>query len=472
MKVCGVVKIALYLFGFLVYGLGGSSVAATEKDVKEPLSPKEEVAVAEMIRYTLKHHPVIKRQFSQIETARSFVSDANWQYYPTPSLTVEQGGGDTVSSLRLQQPLWTWGKLGAEKSRAQSELQGEYYALDAAQQTLSLEFVQAYGDLLAANLKQQAHQKNGEKHQMLLDQMRRRIDQGVSAQSERVLAAARLEQVWADQALASSAIQKSTVKLESFLGRELTQAERDLSANTDQAISAKLKTVIPDTLQQAMNTAVSSSPALKYKTVQVEMADHVIDRKKAELLPEIYLRAQSQKEENQSTDNKIYVGFTTSLGPGLSSLNKVGQARTRKEAAQAELEIAQREHQEQVGQDWKLAAILQKRITALESSLAASEKITESWERLFRYGRKSWLDVMNAAKEKNSIELRLADAQSAQWVLQWRLAIHTQGIAQALNQITHAEFFSSQQHQPSGDHSEYVSKAIDKVSKLLNWDQK
>lgn len=58
--------------------------------------------------------------------------------------------------------------------------------------------------------------------------------------------------------------------------------------------------------------------------------------------------------------------------------------------------------------------------------------MTPSYDRQFLAGRKSCLDVMNAARELAQTESQLADLQSTQVVVTWRLTILTRGVADAL----------------------------------------
>lgn len=58
--------------------------------------------------------------------------------------------------------------------------------------------------------------------------------------------------------------------------------------------------------------------------------------------------------------------------------------------------------------------------------------MTLSYDRQFLAGRKSWLDVMNAAHERAQTESPRADLQSTQVVVTWRLASLTRGVADAL----------------------------------------
>ena len=93
-----------------------------------------------------------------------------------------------------------------------------------------------------------------------------------------------------------------------------------------------------------------------------------------------------------------------------------------------EIEAQSRTVSEQVLSDYALALSVASRMTSIHASLKAAEDVSASYDRQFLAGRKSWLDVMNAARELAQTETQLADLQSTQLVVTWRLAAYTRGI--------------------------------------------
>ena len=63
--------------------------------------------------------------------------------------------------------------------------------------------------------------------------------------------------------------------------------------------------------------------------------------------------------------------------------------------------------------------------------MQTAQNVSESYGRQFLAGRKSWLDVMNTARDLVSTQVQLADAEASQLTVSWRLAVITQG-AQSL----------------------------------------
>jgi adhesin transport system outer membrane protein len=79
-----------------------------------------------------------------------------------------------------------------------------------------------------------------------------------------------------------------------------------------------------------------------------------------------------------------------------------------------------------------LAVASAQRLESLKASLAVAAQVSDSYDRQFLAGRKTWLDVMNAARELIQTQVQIADSRATELVTSWRLVIHTQGLAAAI----------------------------------------
>ena len=87
-------------------------------------------SLEQLIAGALLSHPGVIVLRAQAQAAESGVDSARWQFYPTPSVAVEAVGGSGsdpnyrgdshVTTLRLQHPLWTGGRLTAGLNKAQA----------------------------------------------------------------------------------------------------------------------------------------------------------------------------------------------------------------------------------------------------------------------------------------------------------------------------------------------------------------
>jgi adhesin transport system outer membrane protein len=390
--------------------------------------------LASLVRDALASHPATQSQRALVASAAAGVDSARWQFYPTPSVSLENAttrgadplyqGDNRVATLRLQQPLYTGGRLTAGADKAQASLDQSQAALDESRLQLSLRVVQAYGEWLSAHLKAQASQKNEDTHNRLLRQVQRRIDEGVSAESDRVLAQGRLDAVRADVTAARAQGDTALARLGQLLGRPIAGDALASTVATPRAVNAQAAALLEQALGQ--------SAALQKALSQVRVQEATVLERRADLLPEVYLRAERQYGNfnfaNGAPVNRLFVGVNSRLGAGLSGLSNVAAARGQLEAALAEVQVQTRNLNEQVLADHAQFMATERRLSSVLASLRSAQSVSESFDRQFLAGRKTWLDVMNAARELAQTEALIADLLATQVVVSWRLSFYTQGI--------------------------------------------
>ena len=380
----------------------------------------------------LSQHPATQSAQAQQASARAGLASARWQYWPTPSVLVETAGtsatdtayqGDhRVATLRLQQPLWTGGRLSAGLIRADAGLVYSQASLDEVRQQLALRVVQAYGDWLAAQLKTASHGKSRVVHEELQARVKRRVEQGISAESDLVLTDVRLQSLAADLSVARLQQDTALARLGQLLGRPVLGAELSVAAP---------RAVDPAWLSQ-LDGVLAAQPAVQKAQAQARIQEAGVAERRAELSPEVYLRAERQYGNyairNAAPENRLFLGLSTRFGAGLSTLTNVEAAQAQQQAALADVQVQRRAATDQLLADHAQAGSSAPRLAALEASLNAAQAVCLSYDRQFLAGRKSWLDVMNAQRELAQTELALVDLQASQVVVTWRLALTTLGL--------------------------------------------
>ena len=392
-----------------------------------------------LMALALASHPSAQSQRAQLQSAQSGLDSARWQFYPTPSIAVEQAhtastdpsyrGDNRVATLRLQQPLYTGGRLSASMDKAKASLEIGQSALEEVEQQLGLRVVQAYGEWMSAHLKTQAQEKSVSTHIRLSEQVKRRISVGISADSDLVLAMARLESVHAESQASRTQGEMALARLNQLLGNPV-----DIATLTALLAPAR---ELPVDSQAVLAQALEKSPAIQKAKAQARVQEAVVLERRAELSPEVYLRLERQYGNfnlpNSSPENRLFFGLSSRFGAGLSSLTNVEAARTQHQAALAEIEVQSRNVAEQVLTDQALALSSARRLQSVQAALNANADVSASYDRQFLAGRKTWIDVMNAARELTQTEMQLADLQASLVAVSWRLAIYTLGIASLID---------------------------------------
>jgi adhesin transport system outer membrane protein len=410
------------LLSFVLYSGHASSSA-----VGAPLG------IAELTQSTLTHHPAIRGALAKVEAAQSDVAAAKWQYWPEPSIGFErfQSGQDqgavgdkTIGFFRLQQPLWTGGRLSAGLQKAQSNaLLTDAESLEV-RQALAVRVIQAWSEVVVALRKLESQAQSLVRHQRLLEMVERRLAEGASAQSDAALARSRIELLLAEVELLQAQRDSALDKLRLLTGQRL-QA-------TDLVLAHEAGAVARGALADLVDQARSMSPKLQKTIHATEVARANVGLAKSSLLPEVALRYEYQNGNfsaaNAPNTNRVFVTLNSSLGAGLSGLSGVNAAVAQLTAAQEQIAEQEQALAEQVQLDFTLVQAARARMRGLAMATQASSEVLDSYERQFLAGRKQWLDLMNAAREQAQSESQLADAMGALELSSLRLVLWTGGV--------------------------------------------
>ena len=390
-------------------------------------------ALPPLMAEALARHPQVRMQQALASAAGIDVDSARWQYFPTPSLSVERANtandpalvnrDDPVTILRLSQPIWTGGKLGANVTRATEVRLSKEAAVQEARQQLSLRVLQAYTDWQLAQLRGKAFEESLRAQTKLLEQVERRLGAGAATEADVLLSKSRIESTQADLYGIESQKSSALARLSELLARQVTSAE----------LSAAPSPALPLEGDDAtwMGKAQSNSPAIQRLQAQALATEAEVTSARADMYPQLSLRFERQNGSftylNYGTVDRVYLSVTSQVSAGLSTFTQQQSAQMRLAAAQTEVETERQNLSEQVRNDLTLYRNLSVRIPSLSSSLRSTRLIQEAWERQFLAGRKSWLEVMNAVREIQQAESQLIEAQTNQMQLSWRLTILADG---------------------------------------------
>ena len=407
-------------------------------------------SLPQLLSAVLATHPAVQGQRAQLQSAQAGVDSARWQYYPTPSVSLETAaasaadrlyqGDRLVTTLRLQQPLWSGGRLSAGTDKAEATLAATQATLEDTRLQLGLRVLQAYVDWWGAQAKAQALARSLATHERLRQQVGRRIQEGVSAQSDLVQAVARLEAVQAEAAAARAQGEVALARLAQLLGGTVDGATLAAGLASGLAAGFASAPALPRSLvvnpagspAALMAQAADINPAARKAQAQERVQEALVRERRADLRPEVYARLERQYGNynlaSGAPEDRLFIGMSSRFGAGLSTLSNLEAAQSQLAAAAAEVQVQLRTLGEQLAADQAQALSVAGRVASIKAALAAGEDVSASYDRQFLAGRKSWLDVMNAARELAQTETQLAELQATELLLVWRLLAYTRGI--------------------------------------------
>ena len=405
--------------------------------------PAQAGTMIDLLNLSFAGNPLLQSQAQLVQATQADIRGANWQFFPTPSVSVEQVNASPqdgsynskdgrVLTFRLQQPLWTGGRLSAGVTRAEAAAAAAQAQMEETRQQLALRTIQVWAEWKAGQQKSLALQDSVKTHQRLSALIRRRVEGGVSAVADDVLAQGRLEQTQGDATAAQAQLASALARLEQLTGKRIASEQMDAYV---------VRPVEPiGELPALIERAWRNSPTVLKLQAQIKQQQMDVQIRKAQLLPEVYARAEHQQgsfaASGPNSANRFFIGLSASPGAGLSAQSGVDAALARLQALQAEEESARRNLIEQISLEHVSVRTQAQRRSSLLAGLASTQAMVESWDRQFLAGRKTWVEVMNAARELAQAQTALAEVEAAYVGASWRLTVLSEGVPAVLSGLS------------------------------------
>jgi outer membrane protein, adhesin transport system len=378
-------------------------------------SPSEAApwAFEQVLQSALRSHPQVLGKQAALAAAVQEREGAQWQRYPTPSVEASsQSGGTGV--LRLEQPLWTGGRISAGIDAADSRAKVAQWTVLEMRQELALKVVAASTEALRQQARQNHTMQGVNDHERLLAMMRRRVAQEVSPEADERMAQARLYSAASDLSFATQALNNALAQLTQLAGEPVTAM----------AMISLSEVSAPARLEDALAKALESSPVLQRMAQEEQTAEADIAAKRAAYFPQLLLRLE-HSEAGAFKDDRAMLVLLAQPGAGLSAQSGVQAAVARREAAYLARQQAERDLRERMALDWNDWLASRQRLQNATLARAMSSEVSESYARQFTIGRKTWIDVLNAVRETVQSELAIDDAQAQMVAASLRLRVLT-----------------------------------------------
>jgi adhesin transport system outer membrane protein len=194
-----------------------------------------------------------------------------------------------------------------------------------------------------------------------------------------------------------------------------------------------LRVKVPQKAEGIQRGLLNSVAIQRYK-FEAEAADAEAKEIRAQALPQVSFQAQRQVGNAYLPGAPGFdmYGLVVSYAPGggLSSIASSSAALDRARAATMQVEAAKRDLTDKLNAEYNEHdfAILKKE--SLQRSVDLSGDISASYDRQFLVGKKSWLDLMNAVRERAQTRLQLADADGSLVASSRRLLVYVNGTQQ------------------------------------------
>jgi TolC family type I secretion outer membrane protein len=364
-------------------------------------------------------NPVLGAQRQQLLATDELMPQARSGYRPTVEISSDAGveysdtdesSSDTLTpasaALSIVEPLYRGGKTTAEIKRASSLIQSERARLFDVEQTVLLDAVTAYMDVVRDQAVLDLARNNEDVIGRQLEATRDRFEVGEVTRTDVAQAEARLASAVADRVRAEGDLISSRAAFQRVIGVGPGTLENPTPLSG-----------LPDGEADALRIAEAEHPAILAADFVEEAARHDIRIAEGDLLPEVRLRGSVEREYDSSAFNDrldtasiraevsipLYeAGFTHSV----VRESKLRAAQRRLEASQTRLEVA-----EGVTRGWEQFVTAEAQIAAFNEAVRAAEIALDGLQREALVGSRTVLDVLDGEQELFEARVDLVRAQ-------------------------------------------------------------
>jgi adhesin transport system outer membrane protein len=243
---------------------------------------------------------------------------------------------------------------------------------------------------------------NEAEHLRLLETIKRRVAAEVSPLTDETQAAARWRQAITERIRITQQIDPARFLLAQLVGRPLGELIPPAPINMDRWSESTL-----------LDAALRFSPERRRLVALVDAADGQIGLAKSQIMPSVVAGYQFRFGTLPYGEDpgRAYLGVQVQTGGGLSILANVRAAVSKKTAAVEAIEAHDRRLTQSVRSSWAESLALKEQVEPVRNLLTGSEEIVASYLRQFQVGRKNWLDVLNAQREKAQAGYSFSDLE-------------------------------------------------------------
>lgn len=375
----------------------------------------------ELLSQLLSNHPSVKMSQEVIKGAKERVDSAYWGFFPTPSVDVSGKDSDRHTAVaRLDQPIWTGGKLTSKYDMATSKEKENVYELEEN----SYKLIESYLNILESYLQSKSNiielQEGADNLSKFSEMLDRRMEVGVSSTSDKDLLSARIEQVSSDKMLAKNKYKVATLQLELILDRKINCDIdfRDIPSAQNSDIEESIKKLL------------EFHPSLKKTSAQIETSKFEQDSTEASIMPNLNLRVErregdlySDNYDKSNDQNIVYLAFTATTRAGLSSISDIAAAKIKINEIEYRKKTIEKELIDSLLSDYNNYEIAKNRINILKRSVDSAQNVLDSYTRLFLAGKRQWLDLVNASREVMQYKIELSNLYVTKSILSYKLAL-------------------------------------------------
>lgn len=391
----------------------------------------EGLTLDNIITKTLDTHPEYQQSEKLVEAARQGIVQAKAGYLPKVDVTLGAGyerveNQSTINkqiadpaassdadedrqeaSLTVSQMLFDGFATPARVSIARLDLENRIHYSKEIAEKVSILATEAFYSVLREQSNLVIDQQNLRMHKSYQAQIKKRVRSGKSNKAD-------LEQVNSRVALAESQV----VQREELLEQAKSEFFRQVGVEANDLLANNVDySIVPTSLEEAMEIANASNPRIKTAEAQTESSKSSVREAKAAYMPTVHLELMASR--NQNTDGvekrdeteQAMIRMRYNLFNGGADKAKHMASLAKKDASEKSLEDTKRAVGRDIRTAWYEYQLTSKRLSSLKAQVRAAKATKIAYKSQFDVGQRTLLDVLDSEREYNSARVTLQSAE-------------------------------------------------------------
>jgi outer membrane protein, adhesin transport system len=362
-------------------------------------------ALGELADRALSENPQAIASRAALAVSQADLDAARWLRYPSLSAeALAATGGSNAADIdgfavnvALEQPIWAGGTINNRIDAARAQRDAGAEGLREARFNILAGIIEAWFGVVRAEQRAVALEAGIADHRALVGSIERRVAAEVSPQADLTLAQSRTTQLEIELASVREAGANALVRLGELAG-EVPQPPVLPAPDVFSAVP-------PEPI--AFDEMIGCAPTLARLRNQIASAEADVRGAKGALLPQLLL----QLSQNELTGARAALVLRAQTGNGLTRFSAIDRAEARVDQTMAQMAGIDRELRARLANEYVSLRSNRAQAEAGAQASAAAAELQASYQRQFVAGRRSWLDVMNAAREVTSARIGESDAQ-------------------------------------------------------------
>ncbi|MCC4798398.1 agglutination protein [Enterovibrio norvegicus] len=406
-------------------------------------APTWAFSVEQAVATTIATDPELKSAFNDFMSSREDIESAQGGYLPAVDLsagfgyeyvnnsTTEASGEKSFNrkdaTLSLTQLIWD-GTTGNNIERSEFEAEAQRFQLLSDAQDKTLRVTEVYVAVLKAAQLLSLSEANVEVHEKILGDIKRRAESGIGSTADLSQVEARVARAFTNMLAARSNLEDAESEFYRVVGAEPVNP-------TDPEVD---ELSLPTTRDAALERAIELNPVIKLATYDIDAARAQYRLNKGNFYPTLSFEASQNWSddaggvEEQVDEFSAMLRLRVNLYNGGSDTADVRRSAYQLNKSKDIFDNAYRLLEESTRLSWSAYQLTEQQKIYLAEHVDAASETVIAYEKQFRIGRRTLLDLLNTENELFEARRSYLDAHYANITAKYRVLNSTGSLLDAL----------------------------------------